>query len=288
MNVTEQVRNPLAAPLIHAHGAAIPAIGFGTGGLTDEVAAQAVATAIRAGYRHIDAARKYGDEEGVGAAIRAAGVPRADLFITTKVSHENLHTADFARSVDESLKALRLDYVDALLVHWPNPAIPLAETMTALAKAKRSGLTRHVGVANFTTTLLDQAVALCPEPLVCNQVEFQPYLDQSKVLAANRKHGLALIGYCPFMRGGEVLGDPVINEIARARSKTPAQIILRWITQHGDIAPIPRSTNAERIGQNLAIFDFTLNADETARISALRRMNKRRANPPHAPVWDTP
>jgi len=276
------------APLIHANGAAIPAIGFGTGSLSSPVAAIAVDTAIRVGYRHIDTARKYGCEEGVGEAIRTAGVPRSELFVTTKVSHQNLHAAEFAESVEESLKAVGVDYFDLLLVHWPNPAIPLAETMQALAREKRRGVVRHIGVANFTTTLLDEAVALCPEPLVCNQVEFHPYLDQSKIYAANRKHGLALIGFCPFMRAGEVLSDPVIGEIARAHDKTPAQTILRWIIQQDGVGAIPRSTSPERIQQNFDVFDFALTEDEMARISALRVKNLRRSDPAHAPAWDKP
>jgi len=276
------------APLIHAHGAAIPAIGFGTGSLSSPVAAIAVDTAIRVGYRHIDTARKYGSEEGVGEAIRTAGVPRSELFITTKVSHHNLHAAEFAESVEESLKAVGVDYFDLLLVHWPNPAIPLAETMQALAKEKRRGVARHIGVANFTTTLLEEAVALCPEQLVCNQVEFQPYLNQSKIYAAIRKHGMALIGFCPFMRAGEVLDDPVIGEIARTHNKTSAQTILRWIIQQEGIAAIPRSTSPERIQQNFDVFDFALTGDEMERISALRVKNQRRSDPAHAPAWDKP
>src|SRR5579871_5726319 len=144
-----------SVPKLAAHGAEIPAIGFGTSGLGAQ-AAPAVASALAAGYRHLDAARKYGTEEGVGEGIRAAKVPREDLFITTKVSHENLRAADFARSVDQSLKALGVGYVDLLLVHWPNAAIPLAETMGALARAKRDGLARHVGVANFNIAMVDE------------------------------------------------------------------------------------------------------------------------------------
>lgn len=277
-----------AIPDIQANGATIPALGFGTGMLSNPQAAESVRLAIQAGCRHIDAARKYGSEEGVGEGIRTCGVPREQLFLTTKVSHENLHTADFARSVEESLKALGVDYFDALLIHWPNPAIPLTESLQALAKAKRDGIARNVGVANFTTTLLDQAVALSSEPLVCNQVEFQPYLDQTKIYTAIRKHGMALIGYCPFMRGGDVLNDPVIVEIAQAHDTSSSQVILRWIVQHEGVAAIPRSTNPERIKKNLDIAGFALTAEESARISALRANNKRRANPPHAPVWDVP
>jgi diketogulonate reductase-like aldo/keto reductase len=192
-------------PLLSAYGASIPAIGFGTVDLNGDAGIEVVATALRVGHRHIDAARKYWTEKEVGAGIRTAGIARDEIFLTTKVSHENLHAGDFRRSAEDSLKDLQLDYVDLLLVHWPNPKIPLAETMEALAKCKRDGLARHVGLANFTTTLLDEAVKLCPEPLVCNQVEFQPYLDQRKVLAAidARRCGLkrsGCRGYRPSAR----------------------------------------------------------------------------------------
>src|SRR5215470_5537772 len=167
-------------PSLSSHGANIPVIGFGTsqiGGHCGEV----VAAALAAGYRHLDAARKYGTEEGVGEGMRAAKVPRAELFITTKVSHENLRAGDFARSVEQSLKALGVSHVDLLLVHWPNAAIPLAETMGALARARRDRLARHVGVANFNIAMVDEAICLCVEPLVTLQAEFHPYLDQTKV-----------------------------------------------------------------------------------------------------------
>jgi 2,5-diketo-D-gluconate reductase B len=271
-------------PILAAHGAELPAIGFGTSGLADPAAA--VAAALAAGYRHLDAARKYGTEEGVGEGIRAAQVPREALFITTKVSHENLRAADFARSVDESLKALGVSWVDLLLVHWPNAAIPLAETMGALARARRDGLARHVGVANFNIAMLDQAIRLCPEPLVTLQAEFHPYLDQTRLVAALRRRGMILTGYCPLGRG-RLIKDPVIGEIARRRGKTAAQIALRWAIQHGNVAPIPRSSNPQRIAQNLAVFDFTLDDDEMARIAALRRGDGRIADPAgRAPAWD--
>jgi diketogulonate reductase-like aldo/keto reductase len=161
-------------PTISAQGARIPALGFGTSPQTGALAADEVVAALKAGYRHIDTARKYGTERQVGEALRASGVPRGEIFLVTKVSHENLRAADFARSVDDSLKALKVDYVDLLMVHWPNPEIALSETMPALAKAKRDGLARHVGIANFNTTLLDQAIRLCPEPLVALQAEYHP------------------------------------------------------------------------------------------------------------------
>jgi diketogulonate reductase-like aldo/keto reductase len=271
-------------PKLAAHGAEIPAIGFGTGQLTNP--AVAVASALAAGYRHLDAARKYGTEEGVGEGIRIAKVPRAELFITTKVSHENLRGADFARSVDESLKALGVSYVDLLLVHWPNAAIPLAETMTALGRARRDGLARHLGVANFNIAMVDEAIRLCPEPLVNLQAEFHPYLDQTKLRAAMAERGMVLTGYCPLGRG-RLINDPVVGEIARRKGKTVAQIALRWAIQHGNVAPIPRSSNPQRIAENLAVFDFALSDDDMARIASLKRRDSRIADPAgRAPAWD--
>ncbi len=268
-----------------ASGAAMPAIGFGTSSLGDRCGAT-VATALRLGYRHIDTARKYGSERGVGEGIRASGVRREDIFLTTKVSHEHLHAADFARSVELSLKELGVDWVDLLLVHWPNPQIPLAETMRALADAKRQGLTRHVGVANFTIALLDEAMRLCPEPLATLQAEYHPYLDQAKLLAACRQRGLVFTAYCPLARG-RLVGDPVLADIARARGKTLAQIALRWLVQQDSVVPIPRSSNAGRIAENLDVFDFDLSAEEMARIARLARPDGRIANPAgRAPAWD--
>ncbi len=267
-----------SAPLmLTAHGAQIPALGFGTSPMTGSMAAGEMVAALKAGYRHIDAARKYGTEQVVGEGMRASGVARKDIFLTTKVSHENLRAADFARSLDASLKALATDYVDLLLVHWPNPEIPLAETMPALAKARQQGKARHVGVANFNIALLDQAIKLCPEPLVCLQAECHPYLDQSKLLAGVRQRGLAFVAYCPLGRG-RLFSDPVLAEIAQSRGRSIAQIALRWLMQQG-LGAIPRSSNPQRIADNFKVFDFTLSDDEMRRISALKRANGRIANP---------
>jgi diketogulonate reductase-like aldo/keto reductase len=235
-----------------------------------------VAAALEAGYRHIDTARKYGTERMVGEAIGACGVPREDIFVTTKVSHESLRADDFARSVDDSLAALEVEYVDLLLVHWPNPDIPLYETMPALAEAKRQGLARHIGVANFNIALLDQAIRHCPEPLVALQAEYHPYIDQSKLLSAVRQRGLAFIAYCPLGRG-RLLGDPVLSEIADAHGRTVAQVALRWLVQQ-NVVPIPRSSDPGRIADNFRLFDFALTDDEVKRIRALKRPNGRIAN----------
>jgi diketogulonate reductase-like aldo/keto reductase len=256
---------------------AMPALGFGTSPLTGGVTADAVLAALKAGYRHIDTARKYGTEPAVADAIRASGLPRRDIFLTTKVSHENLRAGDFARSVDESLAALKVDYVDLLLIHWPNPQIALAETMPALANAKRQGLARHIGVANFNIALLEQAIKLCPEPLVALQAEYHPFLDQSKLLTAVRRHGLVFIAYCPLGRG-RLFGDPVLAEIAGKRGRSIAQVALRWLLQQ-NVAAIPFSSKPQRIADNFNVFDFTLSDDEMKRIAALKRADGRVANP---------
>ena len=278
---------PISVPTFSSRGGtAIPALGFGTSPMTGSFSPDTIVAALKAGYRHLDAARKYGTEEQVGEGIRAAGVSRADIFLTTKVSHENLHTADFHRSVDQSLKALQVDYVDLLLVHWPNLKIPLGETMQALAKEKRDGRARHIGVANFTTGLLGEALQLCPEPLVALQAEYHPYLDQTKLLNFVRERGLVYIAYCPLGRG-RLFSDPVLAEIAKAKGRSIAQIALRWLIQQ-NVAPIPRSSNPQRIADNTKVFDFTLSDDEMKRISALKRADGRIANPKDRalPPWD--
>ena len=275
---------PPAIPKLSARGAEIPAIGFGTSSLGN--CGEIVANALKAGYRHIDTAWKYGTERGVGEGMRASGVPRSEIFLTTKVTHEYLRADDFARSVDESLKNLGVDHVDLLLVHWPNPEIPLSEPMPALAKAKRQGLTRHIGVANFTIALLDEAIRLCPEPLVNLQAEYHPHLDQTKLLEACRRRGLIFTAYCPLGRG-RLLRDPVLADIAARKGRPPAQIALRWLVQQGNIVPIPRSSNPKRMAENLAVFDFALTDEEMKRISALKRPDGRIADPVgRAPAWD--
>ncbi len=271
-------------PKLRAHGAEVPVIGFGTSSLGD--CGEIVATALRLGYRHIDTAWKYGSERGVGEGIRSSGVPRGEIFLTTKVSHEYLRADDFARSVDESLANLGVDFVDLLLVHWPNPDIPLNEPIAALAKAKRAGLARHIGVANFNIALLDEAIRLCPEPLVTLQAEYHAHLDQTKLTQACRRRGMIFTAYCPLGRG-RLLRDPVLADIAARKGRPLAQIALRWLIQQGNIAAIPRSSNAKRMAENLAIFDFALSDDEMARIAALKRSDGRIADPAgRAPAWD--
>ena len=279
------MKQPAIPTVTSANGVQIPAIGFGTSQLGD--CAEIVSNALKLGYRHIDTAWKYGSEKGVGEGIRDSRVPREQIFIATKVSHEYLRADDFARSVDESLRNLQVDYIDLLHVHWPTiDNIPLKETMGALAKAKRGGKARHIGVANFNIALVEKAIRACPEQLCTLQAEYHPYLDQSKVLAACRRLGLVFTAYCPLARG-RVFNDPVLSEIAEKKERTLAQIVLRWLMQQGNIAAIPRSAKPKHMAESLKVFDFELTADEMSRISALKRPDGRIANPKgRAPPWD--
>ena len=187
---------------VEANGATIPAIGLGTWELRGRTCARLVEQAIRLGYRHIDTAQVYENEREVGEALRASGVNRDDVFVTTKVWTTHFAPHDLERSTKESLNKLRLADVDLLLLHWPNPRIPLKETLGALAHVKQLGLARHIGVSNFTVALIEEAVAACPEPLVCDQVEFHPYLDQNKVKEACARNGIAWSPIARWRRAG--------------------------------------------------------------------------------------
>jgi diketogulonate reductase-like aldo/keto reductase len=270
-----------------ATGMVIPAIGFGTGGGLKPDCKEAVLAALAAGYRFIDTARKYGSERDVGEAIRASGLKRDDIFVITKVSHEDLHARDFERSTETSLRELGLDDVDLLMVHWPLPDMPFQETMGALAAMKQRGFARHVGVANFNVAMLEDAIRLCPEPLSALQAEYHPFLDQSKILDACRRHNLAFISYCPLARG-RILSEPVLADVARAKGRSIPQVVLRWLIQQPQVTAIPSSSNPERIAENLDVFDFVLSDEEMRRIHALARPGSRIVNPKgRAPVWDS-
>ncbi len=222
--------------------------------------------------------------EGLARGLRSAGLQRGHVFVTTKVYHDRLAAADFQRSFDESLQKLKLPWVDLLLIHWPNPKVPLAETLGVLCRAKLDGRTKHVGVANFPTALLQEAVKLASEPLVTNQIEVHPFLDQQKVLAACRRHGLAVTAYCPLARG-KVPGDATLEGIGKAHGRSPSQVALRFLVQQG-IIPIPRTANPDHLAANLAVFDFSLSDAEMAAIGRLKQPGGRVVDPPHAPKWD--
>ena len=272
---------------VDAHGARIPAIGFGTWRLSGEACASAVAEALRAGYRHIDTAAAYGNEDRVGEGLRAAGVPRDEVFVTTKVMPQDLEDRAFQRTLDRSLDQLGIGEVDLVLIHWPSRELPVSETIASLNHARARGAARHIGVSNFTVPLLRAAWAATDAPLVTNQCEYHPYLSQDAVIAACREWGMAFTAYSPLGRQ-RVLDDPVITAIADRHDRTPAQVVLRWDIQQPGVVTIPKSATPDRIRQNLAVFDFALGDDEMAAISALGDTHRQRiANYSGlAPDWD--
>ena len=269
---------------VEANGARIPAIGLGTWELRGRACARLVEQAIRLGYRHIDTAQVYENEREVGEGLRASGTRRDDVFVTTKVWTTHFAPNDLERSTKESLAKLRLAEIDLLLLHWPNPHVPLAETLGALAHVKQLGMTRHIGVSNFTVALIEEAVAVCPEPLVCDQVEYHPYLDQTKVREGCARHGMAVVAYSPVAKG-RIKNDPVLAQIGQAHGKTAAQVCLRWLVQQG-VSAIPRTSRIERLSENIDIFDFALSPDEMQLISQLRSAKGRLTDFGFAPKWD--
>ena len=256
-------------PAMTVQNAAIPAIGLGTWDLRGRVCARIVEQALRLGYRHIDTAEMYENEREVGEGLRASGVRRDDVFVTTKVWPTHFSPPELERAAKESLTKLRLTEVDLLLLHWPSPKIPLAETIGALCKVKRAGVTRNIGVSNFTGELLDEAVKLSTEPLICNQIEIHPFLDQSAAIAASKAYGMTVVAYSPIAKGA-AKKDAVLVRIGKAHGKTAAQVSLRFLLQQ-DLVVIPRTSKVERLSENLAIFDFALSPQEMAEIAELAR-----------------
>lgn len=271
-------------PVITAHGAAIPAIGLGTWGLSGKAATEAVAEALKSGYRHIDTAIGYGNEAEVGEGIRRSGVPRDEIFVTTKIPSEDLEDAAMLRAAEGSLKRLGLDAVDLLLIHWPSRTLSAATTIRALNGVKRRGLARHIGVSNYTIRLLDEACAATEEPIVANQCEHHPYLDQTRLRAATARHGMAFVSYCPLGQA-EVLDEPVVQDIAGRLGFSAAQIVLRWQFQKGCVS-IPKSARPHRIRQNLDIFGFALDEADMAAIDGLGSVGRRICDFSFSPDWD--
>lgn len=269
---------------VEAKDAKIPAIGLGTWELRGRTCARLVEQALRLGYRHIDTAQIYENEREVGEALRASGVPRNEVFITTKVWTSHFAPHDLERSTRESLNRLRLAEVDLLLLHWPNPRVPLSETLGALAHVRKLGMARHIGVSNFTVAMTEEAIDKCPAPLVCNQVEYHPYLDQTKVREACARHDLALVAYSPVAKG-RVRQDEVLARIGRAHGKSAAQACLRWLIQQ-NVSAIPRTSRLERLSENIEVFDFELSAAEMAEISAMGRRDGRLTDFGFSPNWD--
>ncbi len=256
-----------AAPVVEAGGSRIPLLGLGTWELRGATCARVVEQALRLGYRHIDTAQMYNNEREVGDGLRASGVKRSEVFVTTKIWPSHFTPRDLARSARERVAQLRLSEVDLLLLHWPNPQVPLADTLGALEKAKQDGLTRHIGISNFTVALIDEALKIAKEPLVCDQFECHPFLDQSKLIAACRRHDMAVVAYSPIARG-TARNNGVLKRIGAAHKKTATQVCLRFLVQQ-DIVVIPRTSKVERLAENAAIFDFTLSHDEMDEIARL-------------------
>jgi 2,5-diketo-D-gluconate reductase B len=269
---------------VDALGARIPVLGFGTMTLKENVCVELVEAALQLGYRHLDTAQMYGNEREVGEGLRGSGLKREDVFLTTKVWFNRLAPGDFERSVDESLEKLKLPWVDLLMIHWPNAQIPLAGSIDALCKVKKQRLAKNIGVANFNIAMLDEATAVASEPIAVLQIETHPYLDQSKIVAAARRHGMAVVGYCPLARG-KVPGDETLQKIGRAHGKTASQVALRFLEQER-IIPIPRTSKRERLAENLGSLDFKLSDAEMAEIGKLKRSDSRIVSPPQAPKWD--
>jgi 2,5-diketo-D-gluconate reductase B len=268
---------------IDIHGNQVPRLGFGTWKLQGGAAYDSVRTALEVGYRHIDTAQAYGNEAEVGRAIADSDVDRDDVFVTTKVWRDRARAEDVRRSTEGSLRALGLDHVDLLLIHWPAEDIaPVEETVEALDGARQDGRTRLIGVSNYPTDLLRRAIAA--GPIVTDQVEYHPYLAQDEVEGLVGDHGLFLTAYSPIAQG-EVADDEVLAEIAARHGKTPVQIALRWLLQQDGVVAIPRSSSTEHIAENHDVFDVELSGDESARIDGLDRV-QRLTDPGFAPDWD--
>ncbi|MDW3680552.1 aldo/keto reductase [Cupriavidus sp. CV2] len=271
---------------VSASGASIPSLGVGTYGMRGEELSGIVASALQSGFRHIDTAQMYANEADVGQGIAQSGVPRSEVFITTKVWVGNYAPRLFGPSVDDSLRKLHTDYIDLLLLHWPSQDVPLADQLGALSELVRVGKVRHIGVSNYNRALMAQAIALSERPLVTNQFEYHPYLDQRVLVTATRDAGLAVTAYCG-MAVGRVFTDPVLKEIAARHQRGVSQIVLRWLVQQDGVIALSRTTRIDRLGENAAVFDFELSPDEMAAIFALVQPGSRIVDPPGlAPLWD--
>jgi len=263
-------------------GISVPALGFGTFQLQGDTCRDAVTTALETGYRHLDTARMYDNEIEVGEAIRDFRIPREDIFVTTKVWWEDLSPHGIRSAVEGSLRALQTDYLDLVLIHWPNPETSLEESIETLRILQEAGKIRNYGVSNFPSALFEEACVY--GDIFCNQVEYHPLLKQDKVLAAARRRKAAVTAYSPLAQG-EAIGYPDLEDIAKRHGKSSEQIALRWLIEQDNVLLIPRSSNPDHIHGNFDIFDFELDAEDKDQIAELPK-NKRQINPSFAPEWD--
>lgn len=270
---------------VSAHGAEIPALGFGVFRMSGEEVERVVPAALEAGFRHFDTAQIYNNEADLGRALEKAGAKRDELFITTKIWVDNYAPDRFALSLEESLDKLRVDHVDLLLLHWPSDKVPLADQIAGLDAARATGKTRHIGISNFTIAMMEEAIRLAKAPIVTNQIEVHPYLDQHAVAEAAKAASVAITAYYG-MADGAVPRDLVLQKIGGKHGKTAAQVGLRWLVQQGFIA-LSKTAKPERVAENIAISDFTLTDEDMASIARLARPNGRLVSPPGlAPTWD--
>lgn len=270
-------------PSYKQNDASIPALGYGTWDIRGDVALKMVDAALEAGYRHIDTAQYYDNEKEVGQAVRQSRIAREEIFLTTKVRQDNLSREDLLTTTQQSLEDLGLDYVDLLLIHWPNRNIPLAESLESLQKAQENGWAKHIGVSNFPIALLQQTLDAGIK-VFTNQVEYHPFLDQTKLLDFMGQNNIKLTAYSPIAQG-KVIGNPTIKALGEKYNKHETQITLRWLMQQGCLA-IPRTSKVRNMKANMDIFDFELNKAEMATISALGSAEGRLVNPSGGPDWD--
>jgi 2,5-diketo-D-gluconate reductase B len=260
----------------------IPALGFGTWLVTGQDAVDGVRDALEIGYRQIDTARAYENEREVGRGIAESDVPRDEIFLTTKVPHGDARAADVERDAEQSLERLGVDRLDLLLLHWPNPDVPLEETLGAMSKVREDGRTRHIGVSNFPAGLLRQALDIAP--VACNQVEYHPFLDQTRLLELARERDVLITAYSPLAHG-RVPDDPTLTEIGAGHGKTAGQVALRWLLDQPGVSPIPKASSRARREENFDVFDFSLTDEQRAEIATLPK-DVRTGNPGWAPDWD--
>ncbi|MCA1468326.1 aldo/keto reductase [Bradyrhizobium sp. IC3195] len=269
---------------LKTQGISMPKLGLGTFRMQGDACRAAVESALSIGYRHIDTAEMYANEEAIGAAIAASGVSRGELHVTTKVWHENLSSDAIRRAFDASLRKLRLDHVDLYLVHWPSKAANWGAVFETLMTLKEEGRTRAIGVANFTTALLEVAVEEIKAPIACNQVEYHAMLDQSKVLAYLQPRSIPLVAYCPLAQG-RFVADPVLADIGARHDATAAQVALKWLLDQDGVAAIPKASRRESQQANLDALKITLDDADREKIAALAK-DRRCVNPGFAPAWD--
>ena len=271
---------------VSANGANIPALGFGTFRMPDDDVHRILPQALKLGFRHVDTAQIYKNEASVGDVIAQSGIPRDEIFLTTKVWVDKVGHQAFTASVDESLTKLKTDHVDLLLLHWPQSEMPLADRIGALHDLRQAGKVKNIGISNFSSALMAEAVKLSDAPIVNNQIEYHPYLDQTKVLAEAARTGMSVTAYY-LMADGAVPKDEVLKDIGSRHGKSAAQVVLRWAVQQKDVIALSKTATESRLAENFEIFEFELYEDEMAAVHALAKPNGRIVNPGHlAPKWD--